>query len=71
LALSVATDWHVELSADPLRGPHDPLFPATEIALGHTGVPQPNRLRRFASQAEVRIEQRQKCRNFGNGSHEH
>jgi site-specific recombinase XerD len=33
LALSIATDWHAELSADPRRGPQDPLFPATRLAL--------------------------------------
>ena len=31
--MSIASDWHAELSADPRRGPHDPLFPATEMAL--------------------------------------
>jgi integrase len=33
LALSIATDWHAELSADPRRGPQDPLLPATELTL--------------------------------------
>jgi integrase len=33
LALSIARDWHAEMSADVSRGPQDPLFPATEIGL--------------------------------------
>ena len=31
LATLIAVDWHAELSASPLRGPDDPLFPATEM----------------------------------------
>lgn len=37
LATSIAIDWHAELSANPLRGPDDPLFPATHIELGAEG----------------------------------
>lgn len=44
LALSIAIDWHIELSADPLRGPHDPLFPATEMALSRENTFEVNGL---------------------------
>ena len=37
LAMSIAKDWHAELSAQPSRGPDDPLFPATAITLGPDG----------------------------------
>lgn len=37
LAMSIAKDWYAELSADPSRGPDDPLFPATAITLGPDG----------------------------------
>ena len=37
LATSIAIDWHSELSASPLRGPDDPLFPATHVELGAKG----------------------------------
>lgn len=37
LAMSIAIDWHGELSASPLRGPDDPLFPATEVGLNPEG----------------------------------
>jgi len=38
IAMSIAKDWHVELSDDPTRGPHDPLFPATEMRLSGEGI---------------------------------
>jgi hypothetical protein len=37
LAMSIAKDWHVELSSDRSRGPDDPLFPATAITLAQDG----------------------------------
>ena len=33
LAMSIARDWHAEMSGDVSRGPQDPLFPATEMGL--------------------------------------
>jgi integrase len=38
IAMRVALEWHAELSMDMRRGPHDPLFPATELALGEEGA---------------------------------
>ena len=37
LATSIAIEWHAELGASPFRGPDDPLFPATHVALGAKG----------------------------------
>lgn len=36
-AVEIVRDWHGELSADPARGPSDPLFPGTTIALDASG----------------------------------
>lgn len=36
-ALDIVRNWHGELSADASRGPDDPLFPATALALDETG----------------------------------
>jgi integrase len=36
-ALSIALEWYAELTADPLRGPQDPLFPATEMGVSEQG----------------------------------
>ncbi|MGI8705980.1 MAG: tyrosine-type recombinase/integrase [Sphingomicrobium sp.] len=36
-ALRILAEWHRELERDHLWGPTDPLFPATEIALGGEG----------------------------------
>jgi integrase len=38
LAMSITRDWHAEMSADPSRGPDDPLFPATEMGLSDESV---------------------------------
>lgn len=38
LAMSIARDWHTEMSGDVSRGPLDPLFPATEMGLSVEGV---------------------------------
>ncbi len=38
LAMSIAKDWHEELSAEPTRGRGDPLFPATEMGLDNEGA---------------------------------
>lgn len=46
LARSIVDAWHGELSADLLRGPDDPLFPATELSLDETGNFAPSRLAR-------------------------
>jgi integrase len=37
-AMRIALVWHAEMTADPRRGPHDPLFPATEVAVGEAGA---------------------------------
>jgi len=37
-ALEIVRDWHKELSADPARGPADPLFPATAMTLDGGGA---------------------------------
>lgn len=37
LAFSIAIDWHAELSGSALRGPDDPLFPATQVGLSPEG----------------------------------
>jgi integrase len=37
-AVEIVRDWHGELSADPARGPADPLFPGTAIALDAGGA---------------------------------
>jgi integrase len=36
-ALTIFSDWHLELERDHLWGPADPLFPATEIGVGPEG----------------------------------
>jgi len=36
-AVVIVRDWHGELSADPARGPSDPLFPGTAIVLDASG----------------------------------
>lgn len=46
VAMSIAKDWYAELSADPTRGPQDPLFPATEMGLSGEGVFAPQGLGR-------------------------
>ena len=38
LAMSIARDWHVEMSGDLSRGPLDPLFPVTEMGLSVESV---------------------------------
>jgi integrase len=43
-AISIAIDWHAELSGDPRRGPQDPLFPATELSLNEEGAFAPGGL---------------------------
>ena len=45
-ALEIARDWHGELSADPSRGPADPLFPATAMMLDECGAFTPAGLAR-------------------------
>lgn len=37
-ALEIVRDWHGELSAEPTRGPTDPLFPATAMTLDEAGA---------------------------------
>lgn len=37
VAMRIALEWHVEMTADPRRGARDPLFPATEVAVGEAG----------------------------------
>ena len=37
LAMSIALEWHAELTANPLGSPGDPLFPATETSVGERG----------------------------------
>lgn len=44
LAMRIALDWHAEMTADPHRGAHDPLFPATEVAIGAGGAFMPTGL---------------------------
>jgi integrase len=46
LALSIALGWYAELTADPLRGPDDPLFPSTEMGLSELRSFVPYRLSR-------------------------
>ena len=48
LAMSIAKDWHAEMSADLTRGPQDVLFPATEMAMSIEGVFKPDGLARNA-----------------------
>jgi integrase len=48
LAMSIAKDWHEEMSADPTRGPQDPLFPATAMGLSVDGIFKPDGLARNA-----------------------
>lgn len=48
LAMSIARDWHAELSADRARGPNDPLFPGTEMGLTGEGIFAPGGLARKA-----------------------
>lgn len=48
LAMSIARDWYAEMSADLARGPHDPLFPATEMGLSVESVFAPQGLGREA-----------------------
>lgn len=45
-ALEIVRDWHGELAADPARGPADPLFPATAMALDQGGAFAPAGLAR-------------------------
>ena len=45
-ALEIVRDWHREQCSDPLRGPGDPLFPATVIALDESGAFAPAGLAR-------------------------
>lgn len=44
LAISIALEWHAELTADPLCSPQDPLFPATEMGLNQQGSFAPQAL---------------------------
>jgi integrase len=55
-AMDVVTDWIGELERDHLRGPGDPLFPATAMGLGEHGGFQPQGLARYgwASTGPVR-----------------
>ena len=46
LAMTIAKEWHAELSADLSRGPQDPLFPATEMDLSIEGIFKPAGLAR-------------------------
>lgn len=57
LAMGIGLDWHAELVADSLRGPHDPLFPATELAVGQEGAFTVNGLSRrgWTSSGPIRI----------------
>lgn len=48
LAMSIARDWHAEMTADVTRGPHDPLFPATEMGLSVESIFAPQGLGREA-----------------------
>jgi hypothetical protein len=48
LAMSVARDWHAEMSADLSRGPQDPLFPATDMGLSADSTFAPQGLAREA-----------------------
>ena len=41
LAEQIVSAWHSELSADPTRGPDDPLFPATAMGLTPDGLLAP------------------------------
>jgi integrase len=45
-ALEIVRDWHDELSGDSARGPADPLFPATAMALDDGGAFTPAGLAR-------------------------
>src|SRR5918993_237481 len=47
-AMTIARDWHAEMSADVSRGPQDPLFPATEMGLNKDGIFAPQGLGRDA-----------------------
>lgn len=55
-AMTVVKEWIIELSADPSRGPSDPLFPSTEIAVGREGAFAPVGLSRdgWASSSPIR-----------------
>ncbi len=48
LAMSIARDWHEEMSDDVSRGPQDPLFPATEMGLSADSIFAPQGLGREA-----------------------
>lgn len=48
LAMSIAKDWHAEMTADLTRGPQDALFPATEMGLSIDGIFKPAGLARNA-----------------------
>jgi integrase len=41
LAMSIAKDWHAEMTADLTRGPQDALFPATEMCVSIDGIFKP------------------------------
>jgi integrase len=44
IAMRIALEWHAEMTADPRRGPHHPLFPATEVTVGEAGAFAPTGL---------------------------
>ena len=46
LAMSIAREWHEEMSADLSRGPQDPLFPGTEMGLSAESIFAPQGLGR-------------------------
>lgn len=46
LALEIVQRWHGELNADVVRGPNDPLFPATLLSLDKNGAFAPTGLSR-------------------------
>lgn len=45
LAMGIVRDWHAELSAEPHRGHHSPLFPATAMDLDERGAFRPSGLK--------------------------
>ncbi|QUL37809.1 site-specific integrase [Erythrobacter sp. JK5] len=55
-ALEIVSDWVRELREDLLRGPVDPLFPATEVGVSEAGIFEPTGLARkgWASTGPVR-----------------
>jgi integrase len=64
---SVVRDWVEELKRDHLFGPDDPLFPATHVAVGPTGLFGPEGLERrpWATATPIRTIFRRACEAAG------